>query len=105
MSSLSPEDFTKDEAVRIGCRDQEARVSERLVFRLVLIGAAYELHLLPLLREDLSISSVQAGALAAELEFVRSVVNDDALGGAVDRVTSILTLAHRSRDEITFEWP
>ena len=105
MSSLSPDDFSEDEPVRVSCQNQEAWVSERLFLRLVLIGAAYELHLLPLLREDFSLNAVQAEALSAELKFVGSLVADDAISSVLERVTPLVILANRSGDEIKFEWP
>lgn len=105
MSSLSPDDFAKDETVRVGCQNQEAWVSERLFLRLVLIGAAYELHLLPLLREDCSMNAVQAETLSAELSFIGSLVADDALGSVLERVAPLVSLARRSGSDIKFEWP
>ncbi len=105
MSSLSPDDFAEDETVRVSCQNQEAWVSERLFLRLVLIGAAYELHLLPLLREDFSMNAVRAEALSAELKVVGSLVADDALGSVLDRLAPLVILASRSGSEIKFEWP
>jgi len=105
MSSRNPADFARDETVRVACLGQETCVSERLFSRLVLLGAAYELHLLPLLREDASINAVQAETLSEELAFVRALVADEALGSLLERMTPLVTLAYRSGSEIAFEWP
>jgi hypothetical protein len=105
MSSLVPGDFAEDETILIACQNQEASVSERLFLRLVLIGAAYELHVLPLLREDCAINSVQAEALFDELAFVSSLVADDALASVLKRVMPLVNLAYRSGHDVKFEWP
>lgn len=105
MTSLKADDFIDDVEVRVGFRDQEIWLSERLFRRLVLVGTAYELHLLPMLKQDFVLNAVQAENLLGELEFVRALVADQALGSLLNTLTPIVGLACRSGDDVTFEWP
>jgi hypothetical protein len=105
MSSLRPEDFADDVEIRIRCGDREAWLSERLLRRLALIGAAYELHLLPLLAGDISLNPVQADGLLGELDFVGALVEDAALMSALSTLAPLVRGCRASADSISFEWP
>src|SRR5690606_31654826 len=105
MISLRPEAHANDEQVRVLHADREVWLSERLLRRLVLIGAAYELHLLPLLGEDASLNAVQADALLAELEFVGALVADPALASALNDFAPLVSACRASKGELRIDWP
>ena len=105
MISLRPEDHTNDEQVRVLLADREAWLSERLFRRLVLIGAAYELHLLPLLGEDATLNAVQAEGLLEELDFVGGLVADPALAALLNRLAPLVSECRASKGDLRIDWP
>jgi len=106
MRSLKPEDYADDELVRIQCSGREIWLSERLFRRLVLIGGAYELHLLPLLEQDTALNSVQADGLLGELDFISTLVVDAALTSVLNELAPLVRACRVSPDRtISFEWP
>ena len=106
MSSLRPEDYADDELVCIQCSGREVWLSERLFRRLMLIGRAYELHLLPLLEQDTTLNSVQADSLLGELDFIRTVVADAAITSVLNELAPLVRTCRVSPDRtISFEWP
>jgi len=105
VRSLNPEDYAKDELVCVRCGGREVWLSERLFRRLVWIGRAYELHLLPLLEEDRSLNAVQAEALGAELAFVGAIFADSALGALLSLLKPVVQAGTQTGAEIRVEWP
>lgn len=105
MSSLKPEDYAEDVSVCVQCAGGVVWLSERLCRRLVWIGQAYELHLLPLLGEDRTVNGVQAQALAAELAFVDAIVTDEALQSVLTRLKPVVQSSIQTGAEIRVEWP
>lgn len=105
MISLRPEAHANDEQVRVLHADREVWLSERLFRRLVLIGAAYELHLLPLLGEDATLNAVQADGLLTELDFVGDLVADPALASVLNVFTPLVRACRASKGELRIDWP
>lgn len=105
MRSLRIEDYADDEQVRVLHAEREVWLSERLFRRLVLIGAAYELHLLPLLGEDATLNAVQADALAAELDFVGALVADPALASVLNALAPLVSACRAAKGELRIDWP
>jgi hypothetical protein len=103
--SLKPEDYADDVEVRVHCAGQEVWLSERLFRRLVLIGRAYECHLLPFLEQDVSLNPVQADGLLGELDLVATLVSDAALMSTLDRLAPLATACRRSASAMFVEWP
>lgn len=105
MIPLRPEDHANDEQVRVLHADREVWLSERLFRRLVLIGSAYELHLLPLLGEDATLNAVQADGLLTELGFVGALVADPALASLLNVLTPLVSACRGSNDALRIDWP
>ena len=107
MDPLEPSTFEGDVEVSIRYREDEALLSERLMRRLVLMGAAYGLHRLPLLDRDSELNALQASSLASELEFIRSLVpTDRALGRAISELAHFAQRTARdSMGRLAVEWP
>ena len=67
-------------------------VSERILGRLISIGAAYELHVIPMfnLYDEVYFNEHQCENMIGELEFIEYVVNDDILRDFISEVKSIV---------------
>jgi hypothetical protein len=85
--------------------DDGAVFSERLFLRMVSIGKAYELHLLPLLGgpDPVTLNSTQLETLAAELQLVREVSRDGLLLETVSRFEGAVEKARRMKAVLTIE--
>jgi hypothetical protein len=97
--------YAEDEPIHIfipGDRDRE--VAERLWGRLVALGLAYQLHLLPLLAgttEPRFLNAQQVATLKNELLFLARVVRDDLLADVIARVIPLLLRAQQeSADDV-----
>lgn len=79
--------------------------SERLFLRMVSVGKAYGLHLLPLLGgpEPVRLDSTQLETLAAELELLPEVSRDDLLITTVSRLAGAVEEARRTKAALTIE--
>ncbi|MBX3314504.1 MAG: hypothetical protein KF906_09310 [Actinobacteria bacterium] len=78
----------------------EAWVADRLVDRLRLLGAAYELHLVPLLpaRDEtvtLELNAAQVRNLRDEIEWLADLVSDAALVQVATTILPVLRTAER----------
>lgn len=82
----------------------EAWVPERLVERLRLLGAAYELHLLPLLPggEPIGLRGSQVTNLIEEIDWVAALADDPALRQVALDLRPVLSAA-RSGDGLWIE--
>lgn len=93
--------YSEDEPVRLWLiagsgADDELVVAETIWHRLRLVGAAYSLHLLPLLdgsTDPVLLGGEQARTLAAEVDFV-SVASDD--GGLIAVAELVFRIASRA---------
>jgi hypothetical protein len=76
----------------------EASIPDRLVGRLLHLGRAYELHLLPLLPgvDALALNATQVENLIEELDWVAAHVDDPALRSACDDLRPVLQAGRRS---------
>lgn len=88
----------------------EAWIPERLWSRIRLVGAAYELRLLPLLDgtvDPIFINAVQSAELARELDFVTAVLNDPIVHSTSHRLHELMRLPSQgaSKDHTGFEFP
>jgi hypothetical protein len=92
-----------------GGLDDELLVPETMWHRLRLIGAAYDLHLLPLLdgsTDPALLTGQQAQTLIDETDFVSVASDDGALGTVADMVIRIASRAAQSRDvSLGIEFP
>ena len=84
-------------------RDRDGWVPERLWGRLVALGLAYQLHLLPLLAattEPQFLNAQQVSTLDDELQFLTRVARDELLAAVVDQFRTVLLDAQqRSTDD------
>ncbi len=103
--------YRTDEPVGIGLANTDPEtwsyMPERLFARLVHLGRAYEMHLLPLLQVhgEQVLTGQQAATLASELRFVGAVVNDPALEAAISSVLSTLESAGHKGVGLKIESP
>jgi hypothetical protein len=104
---LDPSAFENDEVtVAFGARGVGSSagiaIPERLVARLVALGAAYELHLASLIEVhgELEFNSQQCVSLADELRFIGEVVNDAAIHKALTVLLPIVDAVGRSSSGI-----
>ena len=77
---------------------KELWVPERLWFRLVHLGRAYDLHLLPLLSATAEVrylNGQQAAVLVDEVMFVQGIVKDEALASWIMELQALLATASR----------
>ena len=92
-----------------GPADDGLWIPERLWRRLQCLGAAYELHLLPVLGgpDILFLNSTQVEVLNSELEFVAETVNDHLVVSHVRALVSLSRLPSQgaSKDKIGIEFP
>lgn len=97
--------YRDDEPVGIGARGTEpdgwVYVPERLFARLVALGQAYELHLLPVIEVygETTLTSAQCATLGEELLFLRQVTNDEALHRVVEILIPLVELTARQRKQ------
>lgn len=107
MDLLDPETFADDVEVEIRCGTLTALPSERLFWRLVHIGQAYEMHRLPMLREDAVLNRAQAQSLAEELDFIASLLPaDTALESLIDQIIPLVrACAAEASQQLIVEWP
>ena len=93
---LNPEAYRGDEPVAIGEHGTEPRgwtyVPERLFGRLVSLGQAYELHLLPVIDQyaATTLNAEQCVTLADELRFLGDVTNDPALDAVLESLIPVV---------------
>ena len=108
--------YADDEPVRVfrpdryGSDDDGVWVSERLWHRLRQIGAAYQLHLLPLLdgtTDPVFLNPAQVERLVEELRFVTSIVDDPLLPGVVSSLVALSALESQgaSKDSFGIQFP
>lgn len=108
--------YADDEPVRVfrpdryGSDDEGVWIPERLWHRLRNIGAAYQLHLLPLLdgtEDPVFLNSVQVERLLQELRFVGSTVDDPLLRGLVSSLLALSGLETQgaSKDSFGVQFP
>lgn len=94
---------------RYGPADDGLWIPERLWRRLQCLGAAYELHLLPILGgpDILFLNSQQVEVLISELEFVAETINDPLVTFHVSAIASLSRLPSQgaSKDMIGVEYP
>jgi hypothetical protein len=79
-------------------RDRDGWVPERLWGRLVALGLAYQLHLLPLLAattEPQFLNAQQVSTLDDELQFLTRVARDELLAAVVDQLWAIIETRDR----------
>jgi hypothetical protein len=100
---LNSDSYADDPLVGVFAYDftdpTEIWVPERLWARLVAIGAAYQLHYLPLLDgspESRTLDATQANALVEELDFIRSLTVDPLLESTAAEVLALVVRASRS---------
>jgi hypothetical protein len=102
---LDPSAYEDDPPVRVEGDGRELWVSERIWNRLWHVGAAYHLHLIPLLdgrTEPVSLNAVQAEDLGEELAFIETVSTDRVLLATVEQVSNLARQAARSGKEQAF---
>lgn len=83
-------------------RDRDGWVPERLWGRLVALGLAYQLHLLPLLAattEPQFLNAQQVSTLDDELQFLTRVARDELLAAVVDQFRTVLLDAQQRSTE------
>jgi hypothetical protein len=83
-------------------RDRYGWVPERLWGRLVALGLAYQLHLLPLLAattEPQFLNAQQVSTLDDELQFLTRVARDELLAAVVDQFRTVLLDAQQRSTE------
>jgi hypothetical protein len=83
-------------------KDRDGWVPERLWGRLVALGLAYQLHLLPLLAattEPQFLNAEQVSTLDDELQFLTRVARDELLAAVVDQVRTVLLNAQQRSTE------
>ena len=108
--------YADDEPVRVyrpdryGLDDDGVWIPERLWDRLLHIGAAYQLHLLPLLdgtTNPVFLNPVQVEGLLQELRFVASIVDDRLLRSLVSSLVALTGLESQgaSKDSLGVEFP
>ena len=89
--------------------DDELLIPEVLWHRMRLVGAAYRLHLLPLLdrsTDPVFLNSTQCDALADEIAFVEVATDDGLLGSATTLVRTFCARARgASKNAIGIEFP
>ena len=82
---------------------------ERVFHRLVALGRAYELHVLPLLIGDdaVRLNHLQAAVLLEELQFLAELINDPNVRDACERVGRIAQtcIAGGGRLDLVIEGP
>lgn len=68
------------------------KVQEAILSRLINIGKAYELHLVPLFNiyDDVVLNQVQVKNLLDELSFIESVTNDALLHGTISNFRKLI---------------
>ena len=89
-------------------RDRDGWVPERLWGRLVALGLAYQLHLLPLLAattEPQFLNAEQVSTLYDELLFLTRVARDELLADVVANVTTVLLRAQLRNVALGIEGP
>jgi hypothetical protein len=95
--------YADDEPVHIFIpRGTDRWVPERLWWRLVGLGRAYEVHLLPLLpgaTDPQFLNAQQVATLVDEVQFVADVVDDDLIAGLVAELVPLLVEAQLQPDE------
>jgi hypothetical protein len=109
--------YVADEPVRVfrpdryGPDDDEGvSIPERLWHRMRQIGAAYQLHLLPLLdgtTDPVFLNPAQVDQLLLELRFVGSIVDDPLLHGHVSSLVALAGLQSQgaSKDSFGLDFP
>ncbi|MCU1492658.1 MAG: hypothetical protein JWO62_422 [Acidimicrobiaceae bacterium] len=94
---LVASEYAYDEPIHVYVPQAGERwIPERLWFRLVSLGRAYETHLLPLLpgsAEPQTLNGQQVVNLADEIEFLISIVDDEALSSVVAELRSLFAEA------------
>lgn len=108
---LDAERYADDPAFGVGLGegtpgDQDsAWIPERLLARVVALGRAYELHLLPLIEEheQVHFNSQQAESLAGEVAFVLERVDDPLLRDHGRRIAELVRRGAREATGVTFE--
>jgi hypothetical protein len=115
---LAPETYAQDSEVRIQVRATEApglepirtfEVPERLMERLVALGAAYALPAVGLLAASFGceLNGFQAGELCSEIDFLAGTVDDPALLvqlGPLREMAATCAQAHHDLD-LWVGWP
>jgi hypothetical protein len=105
---LSRSEYDDDEPVHVYIPDgAEQWIPERLWFRLVNLGRAYETHLLPLLSgttEPQTLNEQQVDTLIDEVEFLVSIVDDGVLSTVATDLLPLLAQA-RSIGTLVIEGP
>lgn len=94
--------YADDEPVRVFDYDygdtSEVWIPQRILWRIKSIGAAYELHYLPMLgggTEVVTWNAVQAQTILDELAFVAEVVKDSLLVRWVEALSTVVASAAR----------
>ncbi len=108
---LRPEFFADDEPVGIAAIPVASMpgpttdcnwvyVSERLWSRLLAVGAGYGLHFSEVIEPviDTVLDAQQCERLVDELEFLKSVFSDDALGQVIDSISIEASAVVRSKN-------
>ncbi len=101
LKLVDPSEFIDDEPVEFAAVDEEllpgpidrkywVYISERLWSRLLSMGSAYDLHCVRTLEPiiDAVLRPEQCESLVEEIEFLKGVVNDQALIEAIDVIYS-----------------
>ena len=107
-SRLTRPEYDDDEPVHVYIPDgAEQWIPERLWFRLVNLGHAYETHLLPVLpatTEPQTLNGEQTVTLIEEIEVLRSIVDDKVLSAVATDLLPLLAEA-RTTGTLVIEGP
>jgi hypothetical protein len=105
---LTRSEYDEDEPVHVYIPDgAEQWIPERLWFRLVNLGRAYETHLLPVLpgtTEPQTLNGQQVVTLIDEVEFLMSIVDDKVLSTVATDLLPLLAEA-RTTGTLVIEGP
>jgi hypothetical protein len=98
---LEPATFSDDPPIGAGASDDYTDwvyLPERLFYRMLDLGRAYDLHILPSLHlyDRNELDRDRTASLIEELEFLADVVNDRALTGAITVLRDAASRAARS---------
>ncbi len=99
---FDPKKYANDEPIHIwilggDAKAQDIWIPERIWYRIVNVGKAYDLHLLPLClpigTDDVFLNGLQAESLIDEIVFVATIMDDDIVRDVVTKLEPLLAEA------------
>jgi hypothetical protein len=103
---IDPQTYANDEPIHFWIQEDVAGardvwIPERIWYRIVNVGRAYDLHLLPLSlpneNDHVFFNGQQSESLVDELEFVASILEDELVRDAIVKLQPFLTEARRHK--------